>query len=186
VPALGTLATLFGSAEPLGEAEAQEAVNLLARVPGCCLAAYLDDPGRFAEAWNRQRYLFKGLPNVLPLEESFYKEWTSDRSHPLAGRKGLAWGDPAAHVLATLNNFGITLNAEDPRSPDHLAVLVELLAFLIENRPAGEAAAFCRDHLDWLSDLRHEAGSRGIEGVFHEMVLTAESLVNHVMSNAID
>jgi len=181
VQALGTLAGLFGTGETLGDAEAEQAVNVLARISGGRLAAYRDDPGRFAGAWNRQRHLFKGVPNVLPLEESFYKEWTADRSHPLAGRKGLAWGDPAEHVVATLNNLGIALCAEDPRAPDHLAVLLELLAYLIENRPAEEAAAFCRDHLDWLSELRHEATSRGIEGVFQEMVRTVESLVNHII-----
>ncbi len=180
VKALDTLAGLFGSAEPLGEAEAEEAIDLLVTVPGGPLARYLDDPARLADAWNGQRDLVKGVPNVLPLEESFYKAWTSDSSHPLAGRKGLAWGDTAAHVLATLNNFGIALCRDYPIPPDHLAVLLELLAYLIENRPIEEAAAFCRDHLDWLSDLRQEAKSRGIEGVFLEMVLTVESLVNHV------
>ncbi|MFH1115516.1 MAG: molecular chaperone TorD family protein [Pseudomonadota bacterium] len=180
VRALGILARLLGSAEPLERAEAEEALDVLGRVPGGWLGGYEGNPAGFAAAWNRQRDLFKGLPNVLPLEESFYKEWTGDASHPLAGRKELAWGDPAAHVLAMLGNFGLALNPQDPRSPDHLAVLLEFLAFLIENRPVGEARAFCRDHLDWLADLRREAASRGIEEVLQEMVLTVESLVNDI------
>ncbi len=180
VQTLGMLARLLGSAEPLGQAEAEEALDLLGRVPGGWFGEYDGDSEGFAVAWNRQRDLFKGLPNLLPLEESFYKEWTTDRSHPLAGRKELAWGDPAAHVLAMLDNFGLALSSEDPRSPDHLAVLLEFLGFLIENRSIGEAAAFCRDHLDWLPDLRREATSRGIEAVLQEMVRTVESLVNDI------
>ncbi|MDQ7781326.1 MAG: molecular chaperone TorD family protein [Desulfomonilaceae bacterium] len=180
VQAVVALARLFGSSEPLGQAEAEETVDVLARVPAGCFGEYRDDPARFVDAWNRVRDLFKGLPKVLPLEESFYKEWTSDRSHPLVGRKGLAWGDPAAHVLAMFNEFGIALRAEDPRSPDHIAVLLEFLAFLMENRPTEEAQAFCRDHLDWLPDLRREATVRGFEGVFQHMVLTVESLVHYI------
>lgn len=177
-----TLARLLGSPEPLSSKEAEVALDLLTRVPDGGLDGSGADASEFQDAWNRQRAMFKGLPKELPLEESYYKEWTSDESHPLAGRKGLACGDPAAHMAAVLEGFGMALSPEDPKSPDNLAVLLEFVALLIENRPGEEVVAFCTDHLDWLPDLRREAASRGIGGVFNQLIVTVESLVRHITS----
>jgi TorA maturation chaperone TorD len=182
VRSLETLARLLGSGEPLEAAEAEAAVDLMSRVPAGRFQRYVGQPLDFMMAWNEQRDLFKGLPKELPLEESYYKEWTSDPSHPLAGQKGLVRGDPASHMVSVLDGFGMVLSPDDPRSPDNLAVLLEFLAFLVETRPIEEAAAFCGDHLDWLPDLRKEAAARGIQGVFHEMVHTVESVVKHITS----
>lgn len=180
--AAGTLARLLGSPEPLDLGEAAEALDILATVPGSPLAEMKGDPARFQSEWNEQRNLYAGVPGLLPLEESVYKVWTTDRSHPLAGRKGLTWGDPAGHMLEVLQSFGMIPDPEDPRSPDHIAVLFEFLAILLENRSYEEVAAFCRDHLDWLEALRKEAAARGIRGMFEKVVQTAESLVNDIVS----
>jgi len=40
--------------------------------------------------------------------------------------------------------------------PDHLLLLLELLAFLLENRPAEESRVFLTQHFDWL-DLFYQA-----------------------------
>ena len=37
--------------------------------------------------------------------------------------------------------------------PDHLLLLLELLSFLLENRPTAEAALFLRQHFDWLDSF---------------------------------
>ena len=182
VDALEMLARLLGSPVPLDAEEAECAVDLLAGIPDSEFDGYGDDPMEFRDAWNRQRDLFMGLPDGLPLEESYYKEWTSDDSHPLAGQTGLSCGDPAAHMAAVLGIFGIELSPEDPKSPDNLAVLLEFLALLVENRTHEEVVAFCTDHLDWLPELRREAHTRGIEGAFHQLIGTVESLVRQIIS----
>lgn len=175
------LARLLGSAEPLSVEEARETLAVLKDVDKVLPPDLPDDPEELAEQWNLQRYLYAGLPETLSLEESVYKAWTTDPSHPLAGRKGLAWGDPAAHMMEVLDRFGLMSDPDDSRPPDHIAVLLEFLAFLLELRPPGEAAAFCADHLDWLPLLRAEATAQGIAGVFQGLIMSAEQLAARVL-----
>lgn len=176
------LARLLGSAEPLSAEEAEEAVHAMKAVFETLPEGLPEDSDELAEQWNLQRDLYANLPDSISLEESVYKEWTTDSSHPLAGRKGLAWGDPAAHMIEVLNRFGMALNPENPSAPDHIAVLLEFLAFLLENRPLEEAAAFCKDHLDWLAELGTEASERGVQGVFQGLMLAAGQLTNRIIT----
>jgi hypothetical protein len=178
------LARLLGSAKPLSVEEAREALVALKAIDVALPPDLPDDPQGLAKQRNMQRYLFAGLPDTLSLEESVYKAWTTDPSHPLARRKGLAWGDPAAHMMEMLDRFGLMPDPQNSKPPDHIAVLLEFLSFLLETRPVGEAASFCADHLDWLPHLRAEAAAHGIAGVFLSLVLAAEQLADRISMQA--
>ncbi len=175
------LAGLFGSTEPLEEEEAREVVEVLSGIPGGSDFFSADAEG-FRRAWNDKRHLYCNSQESLSLEESVYKSWTTDKSHPLAGKKGFSWGEPAVHMAEALSGFGMAFDPETMTSPDHLSVLLEFLAFLIENRPRKEIAAFCADHLDWLADLKREARLNDLGTAFVETLETAERLITMVTS----
>jgi hypothetical protein len=146
-----------GDPQPLDEDEAAEAVGLLRRLSPDLFGEYESRPAEFALRWNRESGLFTGSYGDIRLEESVYKPWTTDKSHPLHKSSGLAWGEPAVHMVALLDRFGMALDPHEDPGPDHLAVLLEFLGFLLENRPREEVLSFCRDHLDWLADVRARA-----------------------------
>jgi hypothetical protein len=175
------LAGLFGSTEPLGGEEASEAVEVLSGIPGGS-DFFSGDAEGFRGAWNDRRHLYCNSQESLSLEESVYKCWTTDKSHPLAGKKGFAWGEPAVHMAEVLSGFGMAFDPETMTSPDHLSVLLEFLAFLIENRPRNEITAFCADHLNWLADLKREARLNDLGTAFVETLETAERLITMVAS----
>lgn len=175
------LAGLFGSTEPLGVEEAREVVKVLSGIPGGSDFFSGDSEG-FRQAWNDRRHLYCNSQESLSMEESVYKCWTTDKSHPLAGRKGFAWGEPAIHMAEVLSGFGMAFDPETMTSPDHLSVLLEFLAFLLENRPRDEIAAFCADHLDWLSELKTEARLNDLGTAFTETLETTERLITMVTS----
>ncbi|GEM_PF-920761 len=179
-----SLSRLFGSPQNLTDSEAREAVDVLSRIPGTNFTELWADPKGFRQVWNENQQLFVGSPEALPLEESVYKAWTGDRSHPLAGEKGMAWGDPASHMLDVLESFGMIPDPEATMAPDHLAVLLEFLGFLIENRPPEEIRSFCGDHLDWVHELRKEAEERDLHQAFIGVVDAVESLAHHIISTS--
>jgi len=181
--AAAVLARLFGDEEPLDEVVASEAIHLLGDIHPTAFSAYYGLPELFARDWNRQRDLF-ALPGApLPMEESVYKAWVSDPSHPLYGVKGFTRGESTAHMEEVLRGFGVNPDALGSRSADHLAVLLEFLAMLLEQRPIEEARRFCTDHLDWLSDLRNAAAALGAEELALAAVDAAECLVSAVVSS---
>jgi hypothetical protein len=176
------LSRLFGDPTPLEEPEARRAVRVLHWIHPDEFAQYLDDPKGFRTAWNEEKGRFAEPSSRFPLEESVYKEWTADTSHPLGGTKGLTWGDPARHMQDVLESFGMVVDPNELRAPDHIGVLLEFLAFLIGNRPRGEVEAFSRDHLDWIPRLLQEAESTESEGILTLLIRTTERLVLAVIS----
>ncbi len=96
----------------------------------------------------------------------------------MAGALGLAWGDPAAHVLDVLAGLGLTLDSCADKAPDHLAVLMELLAYVVRTRPVEEVRAFCGDHLDWIPELREAAKALEIPWAPAMILETVERLVS--------
>lgn len=161
------LARLVGDPQRLDEDEAAEAGDLLQTLSPDLFGEYQSRPVELALRRNRERDLFTGGRGDIRLEESVYKPWTTDKSHPLHQSSGLAWGDPAVHMARLLDRFGMTLDPDEGPGPDHLAVLLEFLGFLLENRPHEDVLSFCRDHLDWLPDVRAKAEAE------HAQVLTA-------------
>ena len=173
------LARLFGDPRPLGTDEALEAVAIIRQMSANLFHGYESRPEELAVEWNREKELFAGSCGAIRLEESVYKAWTVDESHPLRGTSGLAWGDPAVHMARTLDRFGMALDpAEDP-APDHLAILLEFAGFLLENRSRDEAISFCRDHLDWLGDLRAKLEAEHAPALA-EAIESAQELVERI------
>ncbi len=173
------LARLVGDPESLGEEDAGEAFDLVQRISPDLFGGSRSTAAELAGLWNREKDLFAGSHGVIRLEESVYKPWTTDESHPLHRSSGLSWGDPAVHMARLLDQFGMTLDPDEDPGPDHLAVLLEFLGFLLENRPHEEGLLFCRDHMDWLADLRAKALQEDMP-VLAELVLAAGELVQLV------
>jgi TorA maturation chaperone TorD len=93
-------------------------------------------------------------PFVLPVE-SLYKRWTEDPSAQvaIASSKGYLWGDSALHIQYLLVELQLKIPEEYAQMPDHLALLLELLAYMLTMRPRAECQDFLTDHFDWLTDL---------------------------------
>lgn len=94
-------------------------------------------------------------PYAVPIE-SVYKVWTTDPSAQvsIAASKGYLMGDSAIHVRHLLEHFGLEIPSEYASMPDHLAILLELAAYFIANRPEADTAIFLADHFDWLDDFQ--------------------------------
>jgi hypothetical protein len=176
------LSRLLGDPTPLDDPEACRAVQALHRIYPEEYGKFLGNPEDFRIAWNEEKDHFAQASSGFPLEESVYKEWTADESHPLGGIAGLTWGDPARHMQDVLGQFGMAVEPNELRAPDHLAVLLEFLAFLIGNRPRKEVEAFCKDHLDWLPRLLQETESTESDGILTLLIRTTELLVMAVIS----
>lgn len=95
-----------------------------------------------------------GKQSALPVE-SIYKKWTADPSArlPIAGNTGYLMGDPALHAQYLLDHYHLQIPPDYRMMPDHLLLLLELLAFLLENRPTEEVHSFLSQHFDWLADF---------------------------------
>lgn len=92
-----------------------------------------------------------GKKSVLPVE-SVYKKWTEDPTTrlPIAGSTGYLMGDAALHARYLLEHYGLDVPPDYRMMPDHLVILLELAAFLLQNRTDEESRLFLTQHLDWL------------------------------------
>ncbi len=92
-----------------------------------------------------------GKKSVLPVE-SVYKKWTEDPTArlPIAGSTGYLMGDAALHAKYLLEHYGLDVPPDYRMMPDHLVILLELAAFLLQNRTDEESRLFLSQHLDWL------------------------------------
>ncbi len=175
------LAVLMGSPEPLTEDESREAFDRLREIMRDNVEQVFSGPEEFRVRWNEQSPGFTGPVPVIRMEESVYKPWTEEPAHPLSGTTGLAWGDPAAHMLSLLNRAELAYDAEPDLAPDHPAVILEFLAFLLEHRPVEEAASFCADHLDWLGDLETEADELPDGKVLKTLIRASQDLISSIV-----
>jgi len=177
------LSRLLGDPTPLDEDEAQQVLELLSELDPEGFRKYGGVAEEFRRDWNAATELLAGNAVPLPMEESLYKPWTTEAGHPLEGTEGFAWGDPAHHMLDVLETFGLGLDPEDERAPDHIAVLLEFLAYLLENRPSAEARSFCTDHLDWLPDLEKRLEQEAAAPVLIPPVRAARRLISTLVSS---
>jgi hypothetical protein len=163
-------------ARPINSDEAVDALETLRLLLGDSKIGTLPNASTFEKRWNEQAYAFLHEKSIS-LEESVYKFWTSETAHPLSNVKGLAWGDPATHMIDLFDRFGLQLS--DPRvlSPDHLSVLLGFLAFLMRSRPADEVSVFCADHMDWLNELMATARDHEAPECLLLAIDAAQSLV---------
>lgn len=91
---------------------------------------------------------------ALPVE-SVYKIWTADTdcSMPFAKSKGYLLGDSAFHIRFILKEFEMSISEDYENMPDHLAILLEMLGFFIDNSEPDFTLQFLEDHFDWLDDF---------------------------------
>lgn len=177
-----TLSRLLGNPDRLREEEAAESLKILHVLVPNPNSDRLRNPAEFMLMWNDEVCPLFSAPKGLALEESVYKPWTTDESHPLREERGLAWGDPAEHMLSLFEIFGLNEGDRRKVSPDHLSTLLDFLALLLESRPKNEVAHFCRDHLDWLPGLVESARNAGAPSGLLLAVRATQSLVEIVTS----
>ncbi len=176
---MAVLGRLFRADEPLTPEEAQSVVQALHALAPDLFGKWLAMPEAFAVEWNAEIERLSGPTGGLILEESVYKPWTSDPSHPLEGKTGFTRGDPAAHMQAVLEGFGIHRD-RNGRAPDHLSVLLDFLVSLLESGQEHAIAPFCADHLDWLGALTAEARLQEARPIFMDVLEATERLVKTV------
>ena len=94
---------------------------------------------------------------ALPVE-SLYKPWTKDHTCtlPFSKSKGYLQGDSALHIKFLLEKFQIEIPSEYAGMPDHLSILLELLAYFIEHAPEEFTAQFLAGHFDWLAEYEEK------------------------------
>ncbi|AGA68767.1 putative component of anaerobic dehydrogenase [Desulfitobacterium dichloroeliminans LMG P-21439] len=143
--------------ESVRSGQVDQQISELSQKVGYPIASELKKDAPTYEEWVAlYNHCFLGArkPFAPPIE-SIYKQWTLDGSYqvPFKHQKGYLMGDSAQHVRHLLQAFELELPIEYNMMPDHLSILLELLAFLVGNGFVKEAQQFCQDHLDWLPDL---------------------------------
>lgn len=96
------------------------------------------------------------LGKQAPPVESLYKQWTVDPTCklPFARDKGYLLGDSALHIRYLLKELKIDIPAEFSNTPDHMSILLELLALFIENSDFKFINQFIEDHFNWLEEFK--------------------------------
>jgi len=143
--------------EEINSGQLDQEIRELSRVWGNVIEADLRNSiGTYDDLVNSYNACFLGVKKPFaPPVESIYKEWTSDESYqiPHKKEKGYLMGDAALHIKHILQAFNLQIPQEYEMMPDHLTILLELYAYLIEQGFGHEADQFRRDHLDWLADF---------------------------------
>jgi TorA maturation chaperone TorD len=175
------LSSLFGDDTDVDAEETQRILNLAKNLLGKQEKSIDLLFQAFSQNWNIARGCFFGPNPAVSLEESVYKSWTDEQGHPLRGVKGLVWGDSAIHMLDTLKRYGVDFDRTRSSSPDHLAVILEFLGFLLETDRSEEARLFAMDHLDWLEQLLENTKALGLAEIVERPLRTAIELRNRII-----
>ncbi|EHQ89810.1 TorD/DmsD family molecular chaperone [Desulfosporosinus youngiae] len=144
--------------EEIKRGEIDEQIGVLSKQAGypitTCFMREIHTYEQLVESFN-SCFLGMEKPFAPPIE-SVYKQWTTDESYqvPFKQQKGYLMGDPAHHVQHILKAFNLEIPVEYDLMPDHLTILLEVLAYLIGQGFLKEAKQFKEDHLDWLADFR--------------------------------
>lgn len=120
------------------------------------IVSFKDKTGTYREMVEAYNSCFLGASTPFaPPVESVYKIWTSDQScqAPMKNSKGYLLGDYALHIRHIIEALNLEIPPEYELIPDHLAVLLEIYAYLLGETRLEEACQFKKDHLDWLPDL---------------------------------
>jgi hypothetical protein len=176
--AASTLASLFGASEPMTLEEAGRVIGILSFLGDDGVGHYSGKEEAFLEDWRASRLEFQGRAPRICLEESVYKVWTTDRAHPMSGKTGYSFGDPAQHMAELFSLYGLETSPELMLAPDHLSYLLEFLSLFLETRPEQEIESFCRDHLDWIPDLREKIHGAGGPEVLERLVISTQGLID--------
>lgn len=119
------------------------------------------------------RHFVGGLPTSAIPVESLYAPWALPKEKALTHAKGHYQSTRSLYMRDLLASLGLELPVEFAAYPDHLAVQLEVLAFLIEEGDASGAAQFLLERFAWLSDYRPRLVSLGPEAHFHLALVDA-------------
>lgn len=175
------LGEMFGDPSGVCLVQFERLLNFASERPELDKNRPYTSPGEFLTSWLQDMELLLDSENPLSLDESVYKAWTKQKSHPLSGATGRCFGDPAAHMLAVLESFGLSLETGQGRSPDSLSTLFEFLGFLLENRPSREVGTFCHDHLDWVDELEQCASRLNAGKALLEVISLATVFIHETV-----
>lgn len=175
------LADMFGRPGELSAEQAGRILDYCARSKNLNACETNLELAEFMNLWFSDIDLLAQGDSTLSLEESVYKPWTTRNNHPLKGVTGLSYGDSAAHMEKVLSSFGMSLDHRYGLTPDSLSTLFEFLGFLLENRSVNEVVTFCRDHLDWLDNLRDKAIEKKAGAALMNAIMAAIFFVEEVV-----
>lgn len=176
-----------GAAEPL----ARDAVERALALPAWQVRSTLQND-----------VLLPGMPLAALPVESLYKPWSTAPGNAFGAQRGLYLGDSAQHIQAVCAALELDVPERYAAMPDHLSLLLDLLALFVESGNAQAAADLAADHFDWLGDydvaLARKAADAARadaldpvrraaleEGIAHLRALVAltDALVRSVVSN---
>lgn len=107
--------------------------------------------------------LLPGMPLAALPVESLYKHWSSASGAAFGAQRGLYLGDPARHIQAVYASLELEVPERYAATPDHLSLLLDLLALFLESGNAQAAADLVADHFDWLGDYDAALASKADE-----------------------
>ncbi len=124
-------------------------------------------------------FLGKKQPFAPPVE-SVYKVWTKDQSYQLPHKNQLGYlmGDSALHIKYLLETLALEIPKEYEGVPDHLAILLEIYAFLHIEGMDREADDFLKDHLDWLPGFSEALQKAGDSDFYLYAISKLQQLLN--------
>lgn len=126
-----------GAAEPL----ARDAVERALALPAWQVRSTLQND-----------VLLPGMPLAALPVESLYKPWSAAPGNVFGAQRGLYLGDSARHIQAVCAELELDVPERYAAMPDHLSLLLDLLALFVESGNARAAADMVVDHFDWLGD----------------------------------
>lgn len=116
-----------------------------------CAGVVIEAPSADARHAVESELLVPGLPLAAMPVESLYKPWRAPDGTVRASR-GLYGGETAGHAQALFDACGLEIPQEFSAMPDHLSLLLELLALFLEVGNDQAAGNLIRDHFDWLGE----------------------------------
>lgn len=121
-------------------------------------------PDANARRMFEREVLLAGMPlSALPVE-SLYKPWSAGEGYGVYASEGLYLGDSARHMQALYAALAIEIPDEFAAMPDHLSLLLDLLALFLEAGNTQAALDLASDHFDWLA-LYEQALAERLERV---------------------
>lgn len=118
------------------------------------VASFSGENDFFTSFKNEYTSLFEGpVPPFAPLVESVYKKWDATGNSTLGNQKGFMMGDAAQEMIKRYALAGIAIPKDFERQPDHLSLLLEYMAVIIEKISEANQFQYINAHLDWIGDL---------------------------------
>lgn len=108
-------------------------------------------PGWVARETLQNEVFVAGMPFAAVPVESLYKPWSTAPGNAFGAQKGLYLGESARHIQSVFAQLDIEVPERFTATPDHLSLLIELLATFLEAGNRTAAANLASDHFDWLS-----------------------------------